>query len=253
MEKVEKNVLKTNVQVAEVNGIKSQMSNCVVSVIAIDGPAASGKSTIGQLLAEKLDYLYLDTGCMYRAVTLAALQQGIDVADETAVSQLALQLEMNVLPAGNHEDGRHYTVILSEKDVTWDIRTPEVDKNVSLVSSYQGVREEMVRRQRNFGKRGNVVMVGRDIGTVVMPDAPIKLYMTATAEERARRRWQDRLNQGHQADLTAIVADVIRRDNIDGNRKLSPMRPAEDAVLIDTTKHTVDSILEKILDLVAES
>ena len=229
------------------------MINNAVSVIAIDGPAASGKSTIGQLLAEKLNYLYLDTGCMYRAVTLAALQQGIDVGDETAVSQLALQLKMDVLPAGNHKDGRHYTIILDNTDATWDIRRPEVDKNVSQVSSYGGVREEMVRRQRNFGKRGSVVMVGRDIGTVVMPNAPVKLYMTATAEERARRRWQDRLNQGHQTDLAVIVADVIQRDNIDGNRKLSPMRPAEDAVLVDTTEQTVDSILDKILDLVAKS
>ena len=246
-------MLSTNGKVAGANGINSQMTVDVVQVIAIDGPAASGKSTIGQLLAERLGYLYLDTGCMYRAVTLAALQQGINVGDETAVTQLTLHLKMDVQPVGEQEDGRHYTVMLDDTDVTWDIRKPEVDKNVSQVSSYRGVREEMVRRQRIFGELGHVVMVGRDIGTVVMPNAPVKLYMTASAEERARRRWQDRLNQGHEADSAAILADVVRRDNIDGNRKFSPMRPAEDAVLIDTTEQTVDSILEKILDLVTSN
>ena len=221
-----------------------------IKVVAMDGPAASGKSTVAQLVAEQLNYLFLDTGCMYRAATLAALNAGIDVLDETAVTQLAQQLKLDILPAAHEKDGRHYTVLLNQKDVTWDIRSPEVDKNVSQVSSYLGVRQEMVQRQREFGKRGNVIMVGRDIGTVVMPNAPLKLYITASAEERARRRWHDRQEQGHADTYETILADVERRDKIDSNRQHSPLRPAEDAIIIDTTSTAVTDIIQNIVHLI---
>lgn len=219
----------------------------MINVIAIDGPAASGKSTVGRTLAEALGYLFLDTGFMYRAVTLAALQRGVDVTDETAVTQLARQLEIDVQPAGDMRDGRHYTALLDGQDVTWALRTPDVDANVSLVSSYLGVRQEMVRRQRAFGMRGGVVMVGRDIGTVVMPDAPLKLYIMATAQERARRRWHDRQAQGHDTAYEAILADVERRDGIDSSRQHSPLRPADDAIVIDSTGRSPEDIVEAIL------
>ncbi|HRQ36371.1 MAG TPA: (d)CMP kinase [Chloroflexota bacterium] len=221
-----------------------------INVIAIDGPAASGKSTVSRQVAQELGFLFLDTGCMYRAVTLAALQQGMDVMDETAVTHLAEQISIEVYPAQGEADGRHYTVLLDGQDVTWDIRTPAVDANVSQVSSYLGVRQEMVRRQREFGKRGQVVMVGRDIGTVVMPDAPLKLYITASAAERARRRWQDRQAQGHAADYDMILADVERRDQIDGSREHSPMRPAADALIMDTTDRPVDAVVAEIVGMV---
>ncbi|GIK58972.1 MAG: (d)CMP kinase [Chloroflexi bacterium] len=220
------------------------------NVIAIDGPAASGKSTVSQLVAKELGFLFLDTGCMYRAVTLAALQRKVKVMDETAVTRLAEQISIEVLPAQGETDGRHYTVLLDGQDVTWDIRSPAVDANVSQVSSYLGVRQEMVRRQREFGKRGRVVMVGRDIGTVVMPDAPLKLYIIATAAERARRRWQDRQDQGHAADYDVILADVERRDQIDSSREHSPMQPAADAIIMDTTGRPVDEIVAKIVGMV---
>ncbi|HID50948.1 MAG TPA: (d)CMP kinase [Anaerolineae bacterium] len=222
-----------------------------IDVIAIDGPAASGKSTVARLVAEKLGYLYLDTGCMYRAVTLAALQAGIDVADEMAVTQLTQQIEIEVLPAQDEGDGRHYTTLLNGKDVTWDLRLPEVDANVSQVASYKGVREELVRRQRAYGRRGHVVMVGRDIGTVVMPDAPLKLYITASPEERARRRWLDRQKQGFSDDFDAILADVIRRDRIDSNRQHSPLRPADDVIIMDTTERSVAEIVDEIVGMAA--
>jgi len=220
-------------------------------IIAIDGPAASGKSTVGRLLAEELNFLFLDTGFMYRAVTLAALRAGIDLQDETAVTALSAQLDLDVQPAGRHDDGRHYTALLNGADVTWALRSPEIDANVSLVSSYPGVRQEMVKRQRAFGLRGQVVMVGRDIGTVVMPDAPLKLFITASAAERARRRWRDRQQQGHTAAFADILADVERRDAIDSNREHSPLRPAADALIIDTTGHTVAEIVRDILEKLA--
>lgn len=226
------------------------MNKQQIDVIAMDGPAASGKSTVARLVAEELNYLFLDTGCMYRATTLAALSEGIDLQDETAVTQIAQQLDLDIHPATNEEDGRHYTVLLNQKDVTWEIRSPKVDKNVSQVSSYLGVRQEMVQRQRDFGKRGNVIMVGRDIGTVVMPDAPLKLYITASAEERARRRWHDRQAQGHDDSFATILADVERRDEIDSNREHSPLRPAEDAIILDTTGTAVTDIIYNIVQLI---
>lgn len=221
-----------------------------MDVIAIDGPAASGKSTVSRLLANQLGYLFLDTGCMYRAVTLAALQRGVAIDDETAVTQLGQQIEIEIQPAAGQSDGRPYTVLLDGRDVTWAIRAPEVDRFVSQASSYLGVRQEMVRRQRALGRKGNVVMVGRDIGTVVMPEAPLKLYVTASAEERARRRCLDRQNQGHEADYEAILADIKRRDKIDSSREHSPLRPAADAIIIDTTGRPVEAVVAQIVQMV---
>jgi cytidylate kinase len=221
--------------------------------IAIDGPAASGKTTLGRMLAEQLGYLFLDTGCMYRAVTLAALQQQVDVMDETAVTRLAQQVDIDIQPIGDKQDGRFYTVLLNDQDVTWDIRAPEVDANVSQISQYAGVRQEMVKRQRAFGEDGRIVMVGRDIGTVVLPNAPLKLYITASPAERANRRWLERTKRGHHDNLEAILADVIRRDDIDSSRQHSPLRPAADAIIVDTTGKVPESILQELVDLVTRS
>ena len=189
---------------------------------------------------------------MYRAVTWAALEQAVDVGDETAVTQLANDIKMEIFPVRGEADGRHYTVYVAGQDITWELRTPAVDANVSQVSSYLGVRQEMVNRQRAFGERGAVVMVGRDIGTVVMPDAPLKLYITASAEERARRRARDRQAQGHVANYDNILADVLRRDKIDSNREHSPLRPATDAILIDSTEQPPAAIVDTILQMLQE-
>jgi cytidylate kinase len=175
---------------------------------------------------------------------------GVNVADETAVTNLTQTITIDIQPPADEGDGRHYTTLVDHQDVTWELRSPDVDTHVSLVSSYAGVRHELVQRQRQFGLRGNVVMVGRDIGTVVMPDAPLKLYITATAEERARRRWHDRADQGHDNSYDAILADVKRRDQFDSSRQHSPLRPADDAVIIDTSDLTPDEIVAKILLLV---
>ena len=222
-------------------------------VIAIDGPAASGKSTLGFLLAQLLGYLYLDTGCMYRALTLAAIREGVPLDDEVALTALADRVDLDVLPLGDESDGRQYTVLLDGQDITWELRLPEVDAAVSQVSAVAGVRARMVERQRAVGRRGRVVMVGRDIGTVVMPDAPLKLYVIATAEERARRRLRDRRARGHDDnDYAAILADVIRRDHIDSTREHSPLRPAADSIIIDTTHRRVDELLDEVLSLLNE-
>ena len=216
------------------------------TVIAIDGPAASGKSTAGYILARELGFLYLDTGSMYRAATLAALIAGIDPDDEDAVSALSRDLDLQIKPASGAADGRQYTVLLDGDDVTWELRSPDVDAHVSVVSSFPRVREEMVRRQREIARMGSVVMVGRDIGTVVIPDAPLKLYITASPEVRARRRWLDRKAQGHEADYAEILADINRRDEFDSRRKHSPLRPAEDAVIIDNTSLDPEEVLAEI-------
>ncbi len=217
--------------------------------IAIDGPAASGKTTIGQMLADQLGFLLLDTGCMYRAVTLGVLRREIDIEDEAAVVELTESLDMDILPPDSKRDGRLYTVLLNEVDVTWDLRTNEVDVNVSQISSYEGVRKDLVRRQREIASRGSVVVVGRDIGTVVIPEAKLKLYIIASAEERAKRRWLELKNRGSLVSYEQILSEIIRRDQIDGNRQHSPMRPAVDATIVDTTGRSPDEVLKGILAL----
>jgi CMP/dCMP kinase len=219
------------------------------SPIAIDGPAASGKSTIGRMLADHLHYFFLDTGIMYRATTLAALRQDVDIDHEQAVVSLVETLEMEIRPPADEGDGRLYTVFINGQDVTWDLRLPAVDQNVSQVSAYPGVRHNLVSRQREIARRGRVVMVGRDIGTVVLPDAPLKLYVIASAEERARRRWQEWKQRDESADYNQILADIVRRDKIDASRQHSPMRPADDALVIDTTGRSRQAVLEKVLNL----
>jgi cytidylate kinase len=212
------------------------------STITIDGPAASGKSTIGELLARNLDYLYFDTGVMYRAVTWAALSNRISIEDEAAVTALAERLRIDVVPP-NVDDGRQYTVVADGVDVTWAIRTPAVDAHVSPVSAYPGVRRAMVAQQRRVAAGGQVVMVGRDIGTVVLPDADLKLYLDASVEERARRRWREVQARGEEADYEAVLGSMRRRDRIDSNREASPLRVAADAVVVDTTDMGIEAVL----------
>jgi len=223
--------------------------NLTHAAIAIDGPAASGKSTVGRMLADYLGYLFLDTGCMYRAVTLAVHRGKVDINDEQSVVSLTESLDLDILPPGGSIDGRLYTVLLNGLDVTWDLRLSKVDINVSQVSAYNGVRRDLVRRQREIADQGKVVVVGRDIGTVVLPAAPLKLFVIATVEERARRRWLEQLERTDEVDYERILNDIARRDRIDGNREHSPLRQATDAIVIDTTGKTPESVLEEILAL----
>ena len=219
------------------------------STIAIDGPAASGKSTVAELLAHRLGYLYFDTGVMYRAVTWAALLRGIPIEDEPAVTLLAEQLRIDVTPP-TADDGRQYTVLADGVDVTWAIRTPEVDANVSPVSAYPGVRRALVAQQRRVAAGGRVVMVGRDIGTVVLPDADFKRYLDASVEERARRRWREVRARGEEADYEGVLVSMRRRDKIDSNREVAPLCVAEDAVVVDTTDLSIEEVLAEVERLV---
>ncbi|MDY6874669.1 MAG: (d)CMP kinase [Chloroflexota bacterium] len=219
------------------------------STIAIDGPAASGKSTIAELLAQRLGYLYFDTGVMYRAVTWAALSRSILIEDEPAVTSLAERLDIDVTPP-TADDGRQYTVLADGVDVTWAIRTPEVDANVSPVSAYPGVRRALVAQQRRVAAGRQVVMVGRDIGTVVLPNADLKLYLDASVEERARRRWLEVRERGEEAECEVVLASMRRRDEIDSHRAASPLRVADGAIVVDTTDLGVEEVLAEVERLV---
>jgi len=221
------------------------------TIIAIDGPAASGKSTIANALARKLNYLYFDTGVMYRAATWAVLDRGVAVTDEVAVTKLTEALQIDVKPP-SIDDGRQYDVLCDGVDVTWAIRSPEVDANVSPVAVYPGVRSALTAQQRRIGLRGNVVMVGRDIGTVVLPEAPLKVYLDASAEERARRRFVEVQARGDQAQTyEAILENVKRRDAIDSGRATAPLKAAPDAVIIDSTSLSVDEVVARMEQLIS--
>jgi len=221
------------------------------STIAVDGPAASGKSTLGGTLARRLGYLYFDTGVMYRAVTWAALTRSVPTDDEAAVTALAERLHIEVEPP-TVEDGRQYTVLADGVDVTWLIRTPEVDAHVSTVSAYPGVRRAMVAQQRRVAAAGRIVMVGRDIGTVVLPDADLKLYVDASVEERARRRWLEVQERGEEADYDDVLASMRHRDEVDSHREVSPLRVAKDAVVLNTTALDIEGVLDRAERLVEE-
>ncbi len=220
----------------------------IPQIIAVDGPAASGKSTIAELLAQSLGYLYFDTGVMYRAVTLAALRQLQAVTDERAVTHLAETVHIDVREA-SQDDGRKSDVVLDGVDITWEIRAPEVDANVSVVSAYPGVRVAMTEQQRRIGKRGRVVMVGRDIGTVVLPDADLKIFLKASPEERAKRRFEEEKSRNRDADYQEILENMRKRDAIDSSRKVAPLVAASDAHIIETDGKTRDEVVEEIYQL----
>jgi cytidylate kinase len=221
------------------------------STIAIDGPAASGKSTIGSLLARRLAYVYLDTGVMYRAVTWAALERGIPIEEEEAVARVAQQLTVDILRP-EVDDGRQYTVLADGRDITWEIRRADVVRNVSQVSTYAGVRAALTAQQRHIGSQGRIVMVGRDIGSVVLPDADLKIYLDATQEERAQRRFREMLAVSGQATYQQALDSVRQRDIIDSGRAHAPLRVAKGAAVVDTTRLSVEDVLEVVWELVEE-
>lgn len=218
-------------------------------IIAIDGPAASGKSTLAQRLARELDYLYFDTGILYRTMTLAVLRNRIDIQDAEAVSQLAERVNIEVDPVNGH--GQDFRVLLDGQDVTTRLRSPKVDANVSVVSAYPRVRQALNEQQRRIGMRGGIVMVGRDIGTVVLPEADLKIYLDASVEERAHRRYQELLAAGAEADYDQIEESIRQRDRLDAERAIAPLRPADDAEVIHTDGLEIEEVLARAQMLAA--
>ena len=215
--------------------------------IAMDGTAASGKTTVGKIVAEKLGYVFFDTGIMYRVAAYAAVQTLHEVTDETAVTELVEQMNIKLVsdPADDHT-----AVLWNGKDITGMMHLPEVDRVVSTVAAYPGVRHALTAQQRSIGLKGKVVMVGRDIGTVVMPDAELKVYLIASAETRARRRYNENIANGITSEsYDDILAGIRARDEADQNRKTAPLKPAEDAIQIITDEITAEQVADKILDL----
>ncbi|RGS74523.1 (d)CMP kinase [Mitsuokella sp. AF21-1AC] len=215
-------------------------------VVAIDGPAGAGKSTVAQLAAKKLGYTYIDTGAMYRAVAWKVLQQGGEVTDEKILSVVpTIDVDLS------YENGRT-TVRVDGRDVTGEIRTPEVSHIVSQVAALGPVREKMVDLQRRMATRGGVLMDGRDIATNVLPDADVKIYLTASIEERAQRRYKELCEKGLAVNLADIRRDIAARDKADMEREISPLVKADDATLLDTTGLTIDEVVAKILEMAGE-
>ena len=216
--------------------------------IAIDGPSASGKSSVGYLVAQRLGYPFLDTGAMYRALTWLALRRGIHLEDEAALGRLATQVEMKLGPPAVGSSER-CTISVDGEDLTGVLRRPEVEAAVSLVSRVSQVRRPMVALQRRLAGRRRVVMAGRDIGTVVLPKAGLKVYLDASVEERARRRQEELASIGRSSCRSDIRQGILRRDSIDSGRETSPLRPAEDAIIVNTGGLDRGQVVEKVLAL----
>ncbi|WP_018658656.1 (d)CMP kinase [Allofustis seminis] len=215
--------------------------------IAIDGPASSGKSTIAQMIAKELSLVYIDTGAMYRALTYAALEHGIDVADESKLLELLSHMTISFKPTA---DGQK--VYVNDTDITKEIRENKVSQNVSEVSAHPHVREALVKLQKELAGKHSVIMDGRDIGTVVLPDAPVKIFLVASVDVRAQRRHLENQSRGISSTFEQIKADLIERDALDTSRKHSPLKKAMDAIEVDTTALTIHEVVAKILEIIKQ-
>lgn len=215
--------------------------------IAIDGPAAAGKSTIAKIVAEKLGYIYIDTGAMYRAITLKAIKNGIDLSSNEESGALLLDTEIDLQPSTNGQ-----LVFLDHENVTEAIRTQQVTQAVSQMAAHALVRERMVELQQQLAEERGVVMDGRDIGTHVLPNAPLKIFMSASVEERAERRFKENKTRGIETPLKELQAEIAKRDKMDSERKVAPLKKAEDAVFLDTTTLTIQEAASEILKLAEE-
>lgn len=212
--------------------------------IAIDGPAAAGKSTVAKIIAKKLSYVYIDTGAMYRTITYAALEQGIDIENEEKLMRIIKDIAISFQHGDNAQ-----LVFLNGKDVSEVIRTPEVTNRVSIVARHRLVREEMVRRQQALSEKGGVVMDGRDIGTQVLPNAEVKIFMLASVEERAERRHLENTQKGFPSNLEKLKEEIALRDKLDSEREVSPLKKADDAIELDTTSLSIEEVVQKIMDI----
>ncbi|PLT34858.1 (d)CMP kinase [Bacillus sp. V5-8f] len=215
--------------------------------VAIDGPAAAGKSTVAKIVARQLNYIYVDTGAMYRALTYKSLSEGVDIGNEIALSHLLADTVIELKPSGQGQ-----LVFLDGIDVTEQIRNNEVTASVSEVSRHRLVREEMVKRQQALAESGGVVMDGRDIGTHVLPNAEVKIFLIASVEERAQRRHEENIQKGFGSDIEKLKEEIALRDKLDSEREVAPLRKAVDAVEIDTTSLSIQKVADKIMSLIEE-
>ncbi|NWF78099.1 MAG: (d)CMP kinase [Chloroflexi bacterium] len=219
--------------------------NLKPQLIAIDGPVAVGKSSVGSLLAKRLGYIFFDTGMIYRAFTWKVLKSGISTEDEQRLCQLANTTKFDFISS---KEGR-LAFLVDGEDISAKLLSPEIEELVPLIAKVAGVRQAMVSEQRKLAQRGKVVMAGRDIGTVVLPWAELKIFLTASTEERARRRYEELLKRGQNSSLEAVLADLKKRDKMDIHRPISPLKPAEDAIIIDTENISLQQVVDKIYDL----
>ena len=215
--------------------------------IAIDGPAGAGKSTIAKRVAKELGYIYVDTGAMYRAMALAVLRRGIPAAEEQAVAEAVEHMEVSIAYEGGEQQ-----ILLNQENVTGLIRTEEVGNTASLTSAYPAVRAKLLRLQQELAKKADVIMDGRDIGTCVLPAAPLKIYLTASVETRGKRRFDELTARGEACDLTAICRDIQERDRRDMSRETAPLKKAEDAVLVDSSDMTIEEVTAAIVSCARE-
>ncbi|EJS67314.1 (d)CMP kinase [Bacillus cereus] len=214
--------------------------------IAIDGPAAAGKSTVAKVIAKKLSYVYIDTGAMYRTLTYAALEQKVDIENEEKLMEVLKNVNIEFQQGENTQ-----LVFLNGQDVSEVIRTHDVTNRVSIVAKHRLVREEMVRRQQELAEKGGVVMDGRDIGTHVLPDAEVKIFMLASVEERAERRHLENINKGFDSNLEQLKEEIAQRDKLDSEREVSPLKKADDALELDTTSLSIEEVVGKIMSIVS--
>ncbi|ADU30111.1 (d)CMP kinase [Evansella cellulosilytica] len=215
--------------------------------IAIDGPAGAGKSTVAKMVAEKLSFIYIDTGAMYRALTYEALKENVEISNGEKLIDLLKKTSIELI----NKSGKQL-IMLNNNDVTEEIRLSEVTNNVSYVARHVEVREEMVRLQQQLAKHGGTVMDGRDIGTAVLPSAEIKVFLTATVDERARRRHEEHLSKGQPSDLELLKSEISQRDKLDSERAVAPLKKADDAIEIDSTFLSIPEVVGKILTIVYE-
>lgn len=213
--------------------------------VAIDGPASAGKSTVAKIVAKKLHFIYCDTGAMYRSVTFAALKNHVKLDDDQALKELLKTIEIRFVPAEPEQ-----RVFVNDEEVTQAIRTPEITNNVSLVSAQPSVRAELTKRQQEIAEAGGIVMDGRDIGTTVLPNAEVKIFLVASVHERAVRRFKENQTKGIATPLDVLEKEIEERDYKDSHRKISPLTQAEDAILVDTTSMTIDQVVDKIIAII---
>lgn len=213
--------------------------------VAIDGPASAGKSTVAKIVAKKLHFIYCDTGAMYRSVTFAALKNHVKLNDDQALKELLKTIEIRFVPAEPEQ-----RVFVNDEEVTQAIRTPEITNNVSLVSAQPSVRAELTKRQQEIAEAGGIVMDGRDIGTTVLPNAEVKIFLVASVHERAVRRFKENQTKGIDTPLDVLEKEIEERDYKDSHREISPLTQAKDAVLVDTTSLTIDQVVDRILEII---